>query len=240
MKTPISLLYLSFIIGILISCGRNLSYQLDKAECLLCDSPDSALSMLMAIGIQEKASPKDQAKYNLLLNAAWDKNYIDISSDSLISFSVDYYTRKGSHREKMLAWYYHGIVLKNAQNYTQSILSFEKAEIESKNTGDDFYLGLIFRNKADIYNLTNNNAEAIESLIKAVAVFDKVGAMPYRDYATLALAIDYSNNADYSSADSLLSLLLHNSSDSVLLSQCTMRMNCTPKVGHNTKVHEKE
>lgn len=223
MKTTSSQLLCLMLLSCLISCGQELSHQLDNAGKLLYDSPDKALSLLLSIDTQEIVSKKDRAKYALLLSAAMDKNYYDVTSDSLISVAVDFYAHKGSIRERMLAWYYYGIVLKNDQNYAQAILAFEKAETESRNQEDDLYLGLILRNKADIYCLTNNNIEAIEAHQNAIDDFDRAGASLYRDYAVLALAIDYSNNAELDKADSLLSYLLTVADDSALLAQCRMR-----------------
>ena len=126
---------LVFCAVLLGSCGnRSTVSNLRSAESLISSRPDSALLLLRSIDPSDLRSKKTEAKYALLMSAALDKNYIDITSDSLISISVDYYAREGSAKDRMLAWYYHGIVLKNAQDFTRSIISLEKAEKEAKNT----------------------------------------------------------------------------------------------------------
>lgn len=208
---------------ILVSCERSLDLRLDKADEFLSSRPDSSLALLMSIDSEELSSQMACARYALLMSAALDKNYIDIQSDSLIRIAVNYYGDKGSSREKMLSLYYHGIVLKNAQEYIQSILSFEKAEKEADILKDYLFLGLIFRNKASIYSMTNNNPGAIECREKAIECFDIAGAGLYKEYALLALAADYSNQYEFEKADSLLEFLLSTSRDPGLLSQCSIR-----------------
>ena len=215
-------LSLSFFF-LILSCKSGISLQMNKAGELLENYPDSALVVLKTIPPDQLRSPKEKARFALLMSAALDKNYIDVQSDSLINQAVAYYSRKGPKREKMLSLYYNGIILKNAKDYIPSIISFEKSEKEASSLGDNFYLGLIFRNKASIYSLTNNNIAAVDCRIKAISYFEKADATSYKDYAELALVNDYLNNKDNQKADSLLDCLLRRSDEPLIRSQCFIR-----------------
>lgn len=212
-----------FILGAICSCRKEITLQLKKADTLINDYPDSALAILKTIPSNHIRRSKEEARYALLMSVALDKNYIDIQSDSLIKTAVDYYSSKGNTREKMLSWYYNGIVLKNSKEFIPSILSFENAEKEATVLKDCIYLGLIFKNKASIYSMTNNNPAAVECRQKAVDFFEKAGAQLYRDYAELALANDLSNQKENAKADSLLNDLLSRSKDSLLIWQSYVR-----------------
>ena len=188
-------------------CERVLESSLRSAETLILSAPDSALVLLRKIDPNNLGNPKTEAKYALLMSAALDKNYIDVCSDSLILKAVTYYSRYGSKKDKMLSWYYQGVCLKNAGELIHAILAFEKAEKEASHLEEWLYSGLIYRNKAALFNLSNNSVVAIENWEKAISCFDKVNADLYTAHAELSLAIDYSNIAEFAMADSLINNL---------------------------------
>ncbi len=207
---------------IFVSCKEEYSFQLTKAETLLFSRPDSALVILDSVPFEKLKTREDRAQYALLMSAALDKNYIDVASDSLIKIAVDYYSGKQCGPQRMQAWYYQGLVLKNAQKYIPSMLCFEKAETDAQKLEDYFYLGLIYRNKALLYSFTNNNPAAIEGKRLSVDCFKKADAPRYAAYAKASLAIDYSNNKDFSKADSLLLEIIQQTDDPLLKYQCVM------------------
>jgi hypothetical protein len=197
---------------------------LSRVESIIHDRPDSALFLLETIPRDGLNTEEKRAHYALLKSAALDKNYIDICSDSLISKAVDFYSFHGSQKEKMLSWYYQGICFKNARELVPAMLAFEKSEGEAQSLEEWFYLGLIYRNKASIFNLNNNNIAAIENWEKAILCFDNAGFDLYKAYAKLSLAIDYSNEKEYDKADSLLNQIgTDYSTNASLLSHCNLR-----------------
>lgn len=181
------------------SCYKG-SQRMDKIEVLLQEQPDSALLLLGQIDPARLSSRKEKAYYALLQSAALDKNYVDITSDSLISLAVDYYSKRNDIRHKMMAFYYQGIILQNAQNYSSSIIAFEQAENNALVLEDSFYLGLILRNKAHTFNQTNNPLAAIRYQKEAIEYFKKANKDIYAAYATVSLAIEYFNNQAYNDA----------------------------------------
>lgn len=217
------LLFLFSQIVVCISCSNEIATQLDKAQSYLSEEPDHALAILDSIHTSQLNSPKVIARFALLMSAALDKNYIDIQSDSLIKKAVDYYSHTRSHQNKMLSWYYQGVILKNAKEYAPSIIALEKSEKEAEILEDNLYLGLIYRNIASVYSLTNNIPASVEYRKKAICFFEKANAQPYKDYAELALANDLSSQKDNLSANLLLDSLLLRSDDSLLRAQCYIR-----------------
>ena len=194
-----------------ISCQSAVQRDLDTAESLLQQYSDSSLFYLRSIESAQLRTKEQKAKDALLMSAALDKNYVDIASDSLIIKAVEYYSRSRDIRHRMLAHYYHGRVLFNGKQYPSAIIALEKAEKDAKALDDTYQLGLIFRNKANAFSEFNNNREAIICRKEAVECFRTAKAESYQAYAELALAIDYINNKEYESADSLLSVLVENS-----------------------------
>ena len=208
---------------VLSSCRSSISAELSRAETLFQQHPDSSLSCLRRIRQKQLKTKKDRARYSLWMSAALDKNYIDVTSDTLIRKAVDYYSKHGDVRHRMLAWYYEGVVLKNAKEYSAAIIAFEKAEREAISLKDYYQLGLVLRNKANVFSNTYNDNEAIASRKQAISYFSKANATSYKEFAELALAVDYSNNKQLSLADSLLSALRKETNIPVISAYCDIR-----------------
>ena len=231
------LLYIaSFFLLVLFSCNSGGKKDLDAAESLLQQRPDSALAILSAINPEALSSKKESARYALLMSAALDKNRIDVGSDTLISKAVEYYTRHNDLRHRMLAHYYHGVILKNGKSYPAAIVSLEKADAIASTLNDSYHLGLINRNKANVFTSTNNTQEAIVCMQKAVSYFDEADAQSYKAYAELSLAIDYLNSLDYEKSDSLFSYIQKEYDDPNLMHYCNLnRASILAVNGNNPK-----
>ena len=95
---------------------------LRSAEALMETRPDSALTLLEAID-GSRLSGEPRARHALLLSQAYDKNYIDLTDDSLISIAVNFYDNSSDDRRRMLALHYKGTVNRNAGFYESALAS---------------------------------------------------------------------------------------------------------------------
>ena len=190
---------------------------LDSAEKLIWERPDSALSVLQSWQREHiSLSPKEKARFSLLMSMALDKNYIDIASDSIIKPAVEYYApRKGT--ERMYAYYYQGLVYKNMNSRAASICALEKAEADALELQNHLYLGLINRNKAMLFNDAGNTSAAIECSRKSLTHFKQIQAVPYINFGRLALAITLANNRNYAEALAQLDSIPADISDSLII-----------------------
>lgn len=215
--------YSFFICATLVICGCSQSYkQLSDAESLMTASPDQSLSILNSINRSDLHSERQRAIYALLMSEALHKNYIDVTSDSLINVAVNFYSRTKNHRRRMQANYYKGIVLRNAQDYAYAAVSMEKARKEAEFLGDYFYLGQVFRALAAIMNETNNNPEAINYEKKAIMNYHLAGAETYEHYAKAALATGLVNNRQYAEAEVLIDSLIVLPQNQSFLDHCNL------------------
>lgn len=181
---------------LMTACHSSMEHQLIKIDEQLNQHPDSALFALKQIDTSRIAGKKDWAYYHLLHSAALDKNYIDVTDDSLITLSADYYENHGNIYNRMRSHYYQGIVRENAKNYPAAIISFEKAMQEANSLHDLHYLGLIHRNMGNVFNATHNFIEAREHFRKAIDSFSDNQDSLYAQYAIYALAVTFFNNGD--------------------------------------------
>lgn len=197
---------LAITLSLILACeGKDENNLIRTAASLLDSKPDSSLCLLNSINPNNLASSAQKARYALYLSAAYDKNYIDIHSDSLISIATSYYSNHGNEKEQLLSWYYTGIVQKNMQDYTSAVVSFEKAAEKAMRLKDAHFSGLIYRNVSSCFNESNNIEAAIDYMKKSIWYFSQMPSDSlYLQYAKYSLAIGYYNNNDYSNAQTVL------------------------------------
>lgn len=176
-----------------ISCQTELTKTLKEVDSLLYDNPPLALEVINAIDVKQIKRNKDLAYYALLKSAALDKNYIDVTDDSLIDIAVKYYSNRSNRYNRMRSRYYQGIVNSNNNDYASAIVSFEIAKRDAIELNDLRYVGLTNRNIANIFNATSNFPEAIKYTRLAIKAFEENRDTIYADYATYSLSVTYYN-----------------------------------------------
>ncbi|MBO4723447.1 MAG: tetratricopeptide repeat protein, partial [Muribaculaceae bacterium] len=89
------LLYISFVyllVTVVMSCSRGVDKRLVLADTLMWTNPDSSLAILEKIDSKSLKGKENQAYYALLLTQAQFRCNIPLTSDTLISKAVDYYS----------------------------------------------------------------------------------------------------------------------------------------------------
>ncbi len=134
---------------------------LRSAEALMETRPDSALTLLEAID-GSRLSGEPRARHALLLSQAYDKNYIDLTDDSLISIAVNFYDNSSDDRCRMLALHYKGTVNRNAGFYESALASALEAHDIALALNDTLNLCRIESLMANLYDWSENVGEAIK------------------------------------------------------------------------------
>ena len=147
--------------------------ELNKAEQLMTEAPDSAEKILNAIPRRNLKNRAQKARFALLYSQAMDKCYIDTDNDSLISVAVKYYSKRGSDHEKALAYYYESVMYRNAKNTDAQVESLVKAQKYAENITDHFLNGLIYSKLGQIYYAQYQISEAEELFRKSVDAFEQ-------------------------------------------------------------------
>lgn len=106
--------------------------------------PDSALLYLRALDKSALKGEEIKAKYALLYSQALDKNYIDLTNDSIIRIAVDYYSKNGTAEEKAKSYYYLGAIYRNSKDAIRAADAYLMAADYGEECGDNTLLGLIY------------------------------------------------------------------------------------------------
>ena len=102
----------------LFSCQRHSDNweKICDIEKYIESRPDSALTVLEAIGVETLSSDEERAKYALYMSMALDKNYIDKTDFEVLQPAIDYYVDHGSATDKLRTFYYQGRIYCNKGN----------------------------------------------------------------------------------------------------------------------------
>lgn len=146
-----------------------------------CREPDERASRgcvehLRHIDRRKIYSSASEARYALLYSQALDKNYVDVTSDSLTAVAVNYYDRHGTKHERAMAHYYQGRVFSNAGNFDAAIRSYSLAEDAASGTDDYYLLGLINNAVGNLHYKQYGLDEAQTRYKKAAESFHCAGA----------------------------------------------------------------
>ena len=195
MKRVRDILLAVVAVMIVVACGesRHISDTHKQAEAVMQEHPDSALTLLKAINPDELTTDRGRAMHALLLSQAYDKNYIDLTDDSLIAIAVDYFAPTNEHHYAMLAHYYHAVVNFNANELAISSISCLEAEKHALDMNNHQYLGMIYSLMMYIHNYSYNFDEELICAQKSLEHFQKHGDEKYIGNALISLAEAYNN-----------------------------------------------
>ena len=126
-----------FMVLCLSACRQSTNVpELDTADSLMEQRPDSALALLRRIDTLRLSAQHDRARYAMLLSMALDKNYIDLKDFHVLQPAIDYYEDHGTPTEQMRTFYYQGRIYKNAGNISKALQTYLKALERGKESND--------------------------------------------------------------------------------------------------------
>lgn len=202
---------IAVIVSFLMISGcaaRQTSLLLNDVESYIMERPDSALAVLDTMDRTRLSKDRLKAHHALLHAMALDKNYIDVTDDSLASVAVSYYQKHGPKKYLARSLYYKGLSYYYNKEYDKSIIEFSKAESIAE-VHDSLYLGFVKVLQADIYSTNYNWIGEIESLENALEIYKSLNIDYYIDVAQLRLAQAYIGEGRYEEAESMLKSLIH-------------------------------
>lgn len=243
------------------SCRRDNAAleRMYHAEAIMHTAPDSALAIIRSIPDSTLHSAEARALHALLLTQALDKNYLDLTDDSLIVSALDYYSpspreislNNFTHIIKeilfpdkhhmMLARFYYARILKNKGEKTAAIAQYRKAEYESIELRDTFYISQIYGDLAILYGEVLCVKEELLYARKAYEILKPWNHPDYTVWGQIEVARALINNYRHSEAIPLLDSIKTQSQllaeDSNLFSEMLSELSiCHYKLNNNDSV----
>ncbi len=235
---------IAVIVSFLMISGcasRQTSLLLNDVESYIMERPDSALAVLDTMDRAHLSTDRLKAHHALLHAMALDKNYIDVTDDSLASVAVRYYSKHGPKKYLARSLYYKGLSYYYNKEYDKSIIEFSKAESIAE-VHDSLYLGFVKVLQADIYSTNYNWIGEIESLENALEIYKSLNVDYYIDVAQLRLAQAYIGEGRYEEAESMLKSLIHSGTlnqrmNAKAISSYAFLMGTRPDADYKTAVN---
>ncbi len=160
----------------LAACTRPAAVpELDTADSLMEQRPDSALALLRRIDTLRLTSRHDRARYAMLLSMALDKNYIDLKDFHVLQPAIDYYEEHGTPTEQMRTFYYQGRIYENAGNMSKALQTYLKALERGKESNDTLTIARAYSTQIVPHLELMSFDKAIEAGKKAAYYFRKTG-----------------------------------------------------------------
>lgn len=207
------LLAITIILLSIASCTFvNVSRTLNDVESYIMERPDSALAVLESIDRVDLNTARTKAHHALLHAMALDKNYIDVTEDSIAKVATEYYKKHGPRRNYARALYYLGKSYYYNEEYDKAILEYSKAEKVAVGC-DSLYLGMIYSGKADTYNKTYNANEELNCIQKALKIFKDIGSEQYIRPLTFSLGNAYHNSNRYKEAKDIYETIIKSTTE---------------------------
>lgn len=162
-----------FVCIVLFAChnsvrnsATSLLSELQQAEFIMYESPDSALRLLQSMPVPQPSDRLQYATWALFTTQARYKLYMQ-QSDSLINIAYDFFMKQGDTQRKALALYYKGAICKEQQQIEEAHKYFLQAAEEVEKT-TDYQLGhLIYVGLADTYAYQHLNEYALKAAQEA-------------------------------------------------------------------------
>ena len=204
MKRLFGILFIILLSGCSI---REVKSKLDDVESYIAERPDSALVVLESIDSTALKTKGLKAHHALLHAMALDKNYIDVTDDSLALTAVKYYQKHGPNRNLARSLYYLALSYFNDRKYDKAIIKLIEAENIAQSS-DSLYLGFVKVLQADIHSVNHDGVSEGEALVKALDVYTDINAEKYINVVRHRIARALINNQRYNEAKVILEDLL--------------------------------
>ena len=209
MKRTLGLTLLLF--ATLFSCMRQekpLPAELSRAESVMWEHPDSALSILRSMPQSSLSSGKNYATWALLLAQARDKVYgkrlpdsLNIpSSDELVQDAMDYFEKEGNLKRMAQTYYYKGQLLKDQKKITEAMPFFLKSKEMMTKLDEPLFTYLICQSLGNTYRYQDLYEESLVQLKDAYQYALRSGNGERISYALSELGRTYVHKNEMDSA----------------------------------------
>ena len=186
----------------LVSCSHHSKQweTLTQIEAFVEENPDSALSVLQCIEVDDLSGSEEKAKHALLLLMALDKNDVAETDFEIFHPAIDYYKNNGTPTEQMLTLFYQGQIHRINSQYAQALACFGEAIKIDENSKDIQTKARIYDAQGDVYRVLTKWDETITSKLCAAEYFSKLNNTDSYVSSLLDVFYTYTQNGDSISA----------------------------------------
>ncbi len=178
MRQPLYILLAILLITIVMGCSRSVDKRLVLADTLMWTNPDSSLAILTVINRDSLQGEENLAYYALLLTQAQFRCNIPLTTDTLITKAVDYYSDNHNREHYTRALLYKGGAYEDMNLPIDAMRYYKMAE-DNADTTDYRNLAQLNLRMGKLYydNYASNNLD-LEKFEKALYYYERLGDRP--------------------------------------------------------------
>lgn len=158
-----------------VSCGSNHKQELDLAEALMEQIPDSSLRIVERIKQQGDLKEEEKARAALLHSMALDKTFVDTTKFDVLQPAIDFYLRKGSPDNKLRTLYYQGRIYQNIPDRENALMCFIKGKEIGANISDSLTYARLLVAEGSLYFKMYEPEPYAYNNLEASRLFKKYG-----------------------------------------------------------------
>ena len=205
LKLRLFLLILLF----LTSCVSTRTKEaMDRAESLMTEAHDSALTIVKAIDRDDLTTHALRARHALLLTMAQYKSSLIVMEDSTIRVAYNYYQKHGPSLERLESAYLLGVVQQNVGNDIGAVITFREAEPIAVALGEYRWQSLCDQHLCAVYSKNYDRLSAMTYAKRSLVAAEKAEDPLMAYYCRLDIAAQYHAQGQYGKAKELYGQLL--------------------------------
>ena len=219
-----SLFSVFLFLSLLITGCTNPPFELQKAELLIENKPDSALHILRHLSPTKYKSDENKALYRLLMTEALDRLKLPLLPDSLLDFSMKYYQKYSDPVRLANCYLYKGRKYKYALQYDKASSLFVLG-LELIENRDEYLLSARLNfDIADICCYQKEYAKARRNYIEAYKFYLQAKSEYFANTTLLSIGISYSNEKQYKKAQKYFYRVYLHTNDSLTKGLATQNL----------------
>ncbi len=212
--------YIAFISLFISGCGQSqFSGELDEAQSMIENNPDSALVLLSGIKPDLLKSEKDKARYSLLWNLAQYKLFNDSLDENAVKLASEYFISINDKENSALSLYLLGEINHIKGKYGASVVALNRGLELSAESGNHYYEALCSKALYGLFVSIYDSHRQVLYAERAYNSFKLAGKSDWVPYALLELAGAYNNNMQFDKSFKIATQLMDSSEvigDSIL------------------------
>ena len=195
------------LVVLIVGCNSNdhTTKLIYRAEQLLEERPDSALTIIRSIDPSTLHDDEDRARYRLVYSEAAYYNRMGVDNDSLTAPLYNYYLNNTeNHPLRARAMYQHALVKYNQGENAEAMYSLLEAEKSLKCCDNKRLEGLVYRTMGTIYGSEYLLTNALDAYNLSIKCFDSAGLSHHALYSSYLAACNMLSVRRYTEGIELL------------------------------------
>jgi len=217
-------LFLYFLICYWLVGCTSVPTEMVVAERIVETHPDSALNILQKLKPEKYQSNSNRALFGLLLFHALEKTDKKMQPDSVINFSISYFTKANDNIKLAGCYFYKGHKFKHEQQYADATGMYLKALDCLKNTKNYYLLGRIYSDMGDVYSFQSNFSEALKKYQSSLVCLNHSGDRIVAGFVLISIGRNYSLRKNRRVAQLYFKKAIYKMNDSILVGAAFQEM----------------